>query len=668
MKRTLRSILALTLAICSMLGSLSALAETVCVMQSATVYATPGDASSAVGTLPAGTVLTRDAAKSGWSRVRQGGNTAFMRSEDLTVPKACKVTAYAQSETALYRSFTEDSDKLATISAGSTVLVAATAGEWGYAQSNGKTGFVKLSALTPDAPRADAPDSSVQTMNVTAYASKDGAKVYNAKGKALGSVPLNTAVTVKAVRDNLCLVERCGVTAVMYASDLSTGKTEVSQDSGVTTISPKTYYVSSDGAKVYSGSGKVIATLPLNFAVTVSAYNDTHARVSSGKNVGFMLRSELSETQTAQTPAVTEISPKTCYVLNNGAKVADASGRELGTLSAGTAVTVDAYTDTLARVSANGSTGFMLKTDLTDTKPAETPAVTVISPKTYYVLNNGAKVADASGREIGTLSAGTAVTVDAYTDTLARVSANGSTGFMLKTDLTDTKPAQTLQYGDKGEAVEKVQSRLLALGYFTGSVGGNYLDLTKSAVAAFQSAAKLNVTGIVDAQTLAKMFADDAPKAPRKDDSGSTNAGTTTARPATGTAVEADWWKSDIQSIYARGTTATVTDVETGIAWNEYRGGGTNHADVQPATAADTANMKKACGSWSWKRRAIFVTINGVNYAASMNCMPHGSGSIKDNNFNGHHCIHFTNSRTHGSNKVCSLHQAAIKKALNATL
>ena len=739
MKRTLRSILALTLAICSMLGSLSALAETVCVMQSATVYATPGDASSAVGTLPAGTVLTRDAAKSGWSRVRQGGNTAFMRSEDLTVPKACKVTAYAQSETALYRSFTEDSDKLATISAGSTVLVAATAGEWGYAQSNGKTGFVKLSALTPDAPRADAPDSSVQTMNVTAYASKDGAKVYNAKGKALGSVPLNTAVTVKAVRDNLCLVERCGVTAVMYASDLSTEKTEVSQDSGVTTISPKTYYVSSDGAKVYSGSGKVIATLPLNFAVTVSAYNDTHARVSSGKNVGFMLRSELSETQTAQTPAVTEISPKTYYVLNNGAKVADASGRELGTLSAGTAVTVDAYTDTLARVSANGSTGFMLKTDLTDTKPAETPAVTEISPKTYYVLNNGAKVADASGRElgtlsagtavtvdaytdtlarvsangstgfmlktdltdtkpaetpavteispktyyvlnngakvadasgreIGTLSAGTAVTVDAYTDTLARVSANGSTGFMLKTDLTDTKPAQTLQYGDKGEAVEKVQSRLLELGYFTGSVGGNYLDLTKSAVAAFQSAAKLNVTGIVDAQTLAKMFADDAPKAPRKDDSGSTNAGTTTARPATGTAVEADWWKSDIQSIYARGTTATVTDVETGIAWNEYRGGGTNHADVQPATAADTANMKKACGSWSWKRRAIFVTINGVNYAASMNCMPHGSGSIKDNNFNGHHCIHFTNSRTHGSNKVCSLHQAAIKKALNATL
>lgn len=137
---------------------------------------------------------------------------------------------------------------------------------------------------------------------------------------------------------------------------------------------------------------------------------------------------------------------------------------------------------------------------------------------------------------------------------------------------------------------------------------------------------------------------------------------------AAGTAVEMDWWNSGIQNIFARGTVATVTDVATGIAWRVKRSGGTNHADVQPLTAADTAAMKKACGSWSWTRRAIFVTINGVNYAASMNCMPHGSGSITDNNFNGHHCIHFTNSRTHGSNKVCSLHQAAIKKAASASL
>lgn len=45
-----------------------------------------------------------------------------------------------------------------------------------------------------------------------------------------------------------------------------------------------------------------------------------------------------------------------------------------------------------------------------------------------------------------------------------------------------------------------------------------------------------------------------------------------------------DWWKSSIQSIFPRGGTAIVTDVKTGITWKVYRGGGTNHADVQPKT------------------------------------------------------------------------------------
>ena len=148
------------------------------------------------------------------------------------------------------------------------------------------------------------------------------------------------------------------------------------------------------------------------------------------------------------------------------------------------------------------------------------------------------------------------------------------------------------------------------------------------------------------------------------EDNATDTSGSSTATPASGKSVEMDWWTSDIQSIFSRGTTAVITDVSTGISWKERRTGGTNHADVQPVTAADTAAMKKACGSWSWERRAIWVSINGKKYAASMNCMPHGSGSITNNDFDGHHCIHFTNSRTHGSNKVCPLHQAAIKKAL----
>ena len=75
--------------------------------------------------------------------------------------------------------------------------------------------------------------------------------------------------------------------------------------------------------------------------------------------------------------------------------------------------------------------------------------------------------------------------------------------------------------------------------------------------------------------------------------------------------------------------------METGLTWRERRNGGTNHADCQPLTAADTAAMKKAYGgTWSWNRRAVFVTINGTNYAASINGMPHGGQSITDNKQN----------------------------------
>lgn len=223
---------------------------------------------------------------------------------------------------------------------------------------------------------------------------------------------------------------------------------------------------------------------------------------------------------------------------------------------------------------------------------------------------------------------------------------------------------KSLDYGAQGEDVKVIQRRLQELGYFSGTIGGNYLTKTQAAIKNFQTDYGLQIDGICDEVTYNKLFDNDIKKKTIEktfDDS--------STEPAHGTAKEMDWWKSDIQKIFAKGVVATITDVETGLAWKEQRKGGTNHADVQPCTAADTAALKKAYkGKWSWDRRAIFVTINGVNYAASMNGMPHGNSSIKDNNFDGHHCIHMLSSRTHCSNKVCPKHQAMVKKAAAAVL
>ena len=56
------------------------------------------------------------------------------------------------------------------------------------------------------------------------------------------------------------------------------------------------------------------------------------------------------------------------------------------------------------------------------------------------------------------------------------------------------------------------------------------------------------------------------------------------------------------------------------------------------------------------------MEIDGQFFAASTNGMPHGF-SILDNNEGGHTCIHFLNSKTHGTKRVDEQHQACVEYA-----
>ncbi len=378
------------------------------------------------------------------------------------------------------------------------------------------------------------------------------------------------------------------------------------------------------GAVVYDASGDAVATLPRDTLLTLTGRKGKVCRISYKGKTGYMKKSDLakvaSDASATKASAAEEASDsedctpmnKTAYVASERAKVYNAKGKGVGKLSLNDQVTVTAMKDDICRISYNGRKGYMKRADLSAkpvkavatqskaTQANQTTQATQAAMKTAYVASERAKVYNAKGKGVGTLSQNAQVTVVAVKDDVCKVSVGGRKGYMKKGDLS------------------------------LKQVRGSGATVQAEAAAASDSS---------------------------------------TTRPAKGTAKEMDWWKSDIQTKFPRGGTVTVTDVDTGLAWKEQRRGGTNHADVQPVTAADTAALKQAYGgTWSWNRRAIFVTINGENYAASMNGMPHGGGSITDNDFNGHHCIHFTNSRTHGSNRVCALHQAAIKKAASTKL
>lgn len=373
----------------------------------------------------------------------------------------------------------------------------------------------------------------------------------------------------------------------------------------------------------------------------------------------------------------------TVYTAGDNAKVYDASGTVLGTLPSGTELTLTGVKGGICRVEKDGVTAYMLKADLKAEQPDDADADDADAEDgrtaTAYVAVEGAKVYSAKGKVAGTLTLNTQLTVTAVRGSACRVTLNGRTGYMRKADLS----AEKVDTNSEEEQDDPVEIKPTA-GYVKTDKCKVY-DSNGKEIATLRQNAAVNVTAYND--TLVKinvgvikgfMHKEDISDTPvTSGDKNYTNGaqqsngpvGGSTLAGAKGTAQAMDWWTSGIQKIFDRGTVAQITDVETGISWREKRTGGINHADCQPLTAADTAALKAVySGSWTWDRRAIFVTIDGVNYAASMNGMPHGGQSITDNDFVGHHCIHFTNSRCHYNDKVDSAHQKAIKKAAAATL
>ena len=322
-------------------------------------------------------------------------------------------------------------------------------------------------------------------------------------------------------------------------------------------------------------------------------------------------------------------------------KSADKSSDTLGTLSSGKSVSLIATKNGWAKIELNGKTGYISASNVK--KTAKTGYVTVGTVGIY-------KSNSLSSTKLATACYGATVKVSAVEGDWARLSFGSVEGFCKKSALSTTNP-NTMS--------RKVYPQKKSITVYTQ-------PNTSSSSSSVSYKTTLTCTAIYN-ETWCRVTLNGKVGFAKKSDLGTSKYdGYSTSSPASAKSVSMDWFKSNIQSIFYKGCVATVTDVATGISWKVKRTGGYNHADVEPLTSADTAAMKQACGSDydTWNRRAIWVTIGDKKYAASMNCKPHGDDRLSGNSFSGHHCIHFTNSKTHGTNKVDSDHQAAIKRAL----
>ncbi|MDL2317914.1 peptidoglycan-binding protein [Eubacteriales bacterium OttesenSCG-928-A19] len=225
-------------------------------------------------------------------------------------------------------------------------------------------------------------------------------------------------------------------------------------------------------------------------------------------------------------------------------------------------------------------------------------------------------------------------------------------------------PASTKR-GDRGNDVLKLQQALKIVGHYSGKLDGIFGEQTEVAVKKFQSARGLSKDGVAGKVTIRTLFGQDA--------SGTTSGSSTTdtsssTSSVSSSGVETIDWNNGGSSIIPRGATFTIKDTRTGTTIKVKNLYGSNHLDAEPLDSNETAKLKQVYGGeWSWDRRPILVNYNGRVIAASMNGMPHGEQSIYDNNFDGQFCIHFTNSKTHGSSKVDPDHQASVGEAAKAS-
>ncbi len=123
-------------------------------------------------------------------------------------------------------------------------------------------------------------------------------------------------------------------------------------------------------------------------------------------------------------------------------------------------------------------------------------------------------------------------------------------------------------------------------------------------------------------------------------------------------------WFDFMNEHFTKYVVIRVIDIKSQTEYYVKRFGGYNHADVQTIDKKNTAIFKKVYGNeWSWTRRPVWVEIDGNFYAGSTNGMPHGFDIQTDNGEGGHTCIHFLNSKTHGTKRVDEQHQACVKYA-----
>ena len=254
-------------------------------------------------------------------------------------------------------------------------------------------------------------------------------------------------------------------------------------------------------------------------------------------------------------------------------------------------------------------------------------------------------------------------------------SVNAITAEGKQVDSTTPTVYTNLKVGATGDAVLRLQQALSNLRY-TVTINGTYDETTRAAVLAFQKRNGLAPDGIAGVNTQTKLYTGDCVTGdtalPDENQNGGTgNNGASFGNGPAKSQIKLQMWYTEIKPTIKSGQTVLVYEPSSGSSFRLRFYSLGRHADSEPLTAQDTAIMKAAWGGkFSWDEKPVYVLLpSGTWVLASMHCMPHLSGSIKDNDFDGHLCVHFPRTMEETAKldpKNGVRHQKDIRKAWKA--
>lgn len=200
----------------------------------------------------------------------------------------------------------------------------------------------------------------------------------------------------------------------------------------------------------------------------------------------------------------------------------------------------------------------------------------------------------------------------------------------------------TLSYGSTGSEVKRMQQALKALGYNV-SIDGSYGALTQMAVTQFQQRNGLTADGVAGSATLKTLYSGSAKAADPNAGGSSIGEDVGKANGPSVSSVKLLHWFNEVKPSLKNGNKLIVFDPATNLQWTLKVYSLGRHCDSEPLTETDTKIMYKAFGNKNdWTPKPVYVQLpSGVWTLASTHNVPHLSGSISDNGFDGHLCVHF---------------------------